>query len=203
MQKLPPLITLEPPPPPQRQRLDTYGSFELIGVSEAPGVPELRENHFNLNTIEIEDLQADDFARNFNSPLTDLNDPMIVHVHPFKPPVIGVPVGRIMSTIGESSFTSTLATLAEGVLPPPVGAPRSSIPSTPLTPVIRVVQPLAPTSLAGASGGMVTGIPSVPTVPTSFAHTAQRFSLEWGAHSPIHSIHRPNTLICRGAVWKH
>ena len=83
------------------------GSFEPIGVNEVLGEPKLRENHFNLNTIEIEYLQVDEFARNFNSPLTDLNDHLIVQVHPFNPPVIGVPVGRIMSTTGESSFTST------------------------------------------------------------------------------------------------
>ena len=56
LQKLPLLITLEPPPPPQRQRLDTDGSFEPIGVSEVSGELELRENRFNLNTVEIEDL---------------------------------------------------------------------------------------------------------------------------------------------------
>ena len=82
-QNLPPLITLEPPPPPQRRRLDTNGSFEPIGVSEVPGEPELRENYFDLTTVEIEDLQADKFARNFNSPLTDLNDLVIVKVLPF------------------------------------------------------------------------------------------------------------------------
>ena len=99
--------------------MDTDDSFEPIGLSEVLGEPELRENHFKLKTVEIEDLQADEFSRNFNSPLTDLNDPVIVQVRPFDPPVInGVPVGRIMSTIGESSFTSTSATLAEGVLPP-------------------------------------------------------------------------------------
>ena len=85
MQNLPPLITLEPPPPPQRRILDTDSSFELIGVNEVPGEQKLRENCFNLNTVEIEDLQDDEFARNFNSPLTDLNDPMIVQVHPQGP----------------------------------------------------------------------------------------------------------------------
>ena len=78
LQNIPPIITLEPPPPPQRRILDTDGSFEPIEVSEVPSEPELRENRFNLKTIEIEYLQANDFVRNFNSPLTDLNDPMIV-----------------------------------------------------------------------------------------------------------------------------
>ena len=78
LQNLPLLITLEPPPPPQRPRLDIDGSFELIGVIEVPGERELGENHFNLNTVEIEYLQADEFAGNFNSPLTDLNDLVVV-----------------------------------------------------------------------------------------------------------------------------
>ena len=98
LQNLPPLITLEPPPPPKRQRLDTDGSFEPIGVSEVSGEPELRENRFDFNTVEIEYLQANEFARNFNTPLTDLNDLVIIQVHPFGPPMIGVAVGRIMST---------------------------------------------------------------------------------------------------------
>ena len=78
MQNLPLLITLEPPPPPQRRRLDTDDSFEPIGVSEVPGEPELRTDQFDLTKVEIEDLQADKFARNFNPPLTDLSDPMII-----------------------------------------------------------------------------------------------------------------------------
>ena len=93
LENLPPLITLEPPPPPQRRRLDTDDSFEPIGVSEVPGEPELRENYFDFNTIEIEDLEADDFGRNFNTPLTDLNDPVIVQVRPFDSPILGVPMG--------------------------------------------------------------------------------------------------------------
>ena len=164
---------MEPPPPPQRQRLDTDGSFEPIGVSEVPGEPELRTDQFDLTAVEIEDLQADEFARNFNSPLTDLNDPMITQVHSFNSPVIGVPLCRLMSTAGESSSTSTSATSAEGVPPPSVGAPRTTIPTTPLTPASRVLQPQAPTNLAGTSGGVDTRITNVTSIPTSFAHTAQ------------------------------
>ena len=57
--------------------MDTDGSFEPIGVSGVSGEPELRENCLNLNTVEIEDLQANEFARNFNTPLIDLNDLVI------------------------------------------------------------------------------------------------------------------------------
>ena len=58
--------------------MDTDGSFEPIGVSEVLGELELRTYRFDLNIVEIEDMQNDEFARKFNSPLTDLNDPMIV-----------------------------------------------------------------------------------------------------------------------------
>ena len=78
LQNLPPFIIVEPPSPPQRQRLDTDDSFEPVGISEVPGEPELRTDQFDLTIVDIEDLQADEYARNFNSPLTDLNDTMIV-----------------------------------------------------------------------------------------------------------------------------
>ena len=94
---------------------------------------------------------------------------MIVQVRPFDSPVLGVPVGRIMSSMGESYFVFTSALPAEGVLPPPVSAPISSIPSTPLTPASRVVQQPVHSNLAGTSGDMVAGIPSIPIVPSSFA----------------------------------
>ena len=94
------------------------GSFEPIGVSEVSGEPELRTDQFDLTTIEIEDFSDDEFAMNFNSPLTDLNDHVIIQVHPFNSPVIGVPMGRLMSNVGESSSTSTSVILTEGVSPP-------------------------------------------------------------------------------------
>ena len=118
------------------------GSFEPVGVSEVLGEPELIANRFNLDIVEIQDLQTEKFVRNFNTPLTDLNDHVIVQVRRFDSPILGVPVGRIMSSAEESPFVFTLVVPVEGVLPPPISAPRSSIPSTPLTPASRVVQPL-------------------------------------------------------------
>ena len=103
--------------------------------------------------------------------MIDLNDPVIVYVRPFDSLVLGVPVGRIMSSAEESSFVLTSAVPAEGVLPPPVSAPRSSIPSIPLTPARRVVQPPVHSNIGGTSGDMVTGIPSIPTIPSSFPYT--------------------------------
>ena len=104
LQNLPLFTTVEPPPPPQRQRLEIDGSFEPIGISEVSSEPKLRTNHVYTTIVEIEELQADKFTRNFNSPLTDLNDPVIVQVCPFNSPVIGVPVSRLMSSARESPY---------------------------------------------------------------------------------------------------
>ena len=79
--------------------MDTDGSFESVGISEVLGEPKLIANHFDLDIVEIEELQNDEFVRNFNTPLNDLNDPVIVQVRPFDSPVLGVPVGRIMSSM--------------------------------------------------------------------------------------------------------
>ena len=98
MRNLPPLTPLEPPPLPQRWRLSTGGSFEPVGVSEVLGEMELIANRFEFDTVNIEELQTDKFARNYNTPLTDLNDPVIVQVRPFDSPVLGVPLGRVMSS---------------------------------------------------------------------------------------------------------
>ena len=109
---------------------------------------ELRTNEVDTTAIEIEDLQVDKFARNFNSPLTDLNDPVITQVLPFNSPVIVVPMSRIMASAGESPSIPISAILAERVPPPPVGTPRTNIHDTPLTPASWVVQP--PTSMNAA-----------------------------------------------------
>ena len=54
LKNLPSLITLDPPPPPQRQRLDIDSSFEPVGISEVLGEPELRTNQVDTTMEEIE-----------------------------------------------------------------------------------------------------------------------------------------------------
>ena len=80
---------------------------------------------------------------------------MIVQVIPFSSPVVGVPLSRVMSSAEEIYFVFTSTLLVEGVLPPPVSTPRSSLPSTPLTPASRVVQPPVHSNIGGISGDMV------------------------------------------------
>ena len=56
LQNLPPAFTIEPPPPPQRWRLDIDGSFEPTGVSKVLGELELRLTQEETPIVEIEDL---------------------------------------------------------------------------------------------------------------------------------------------------
>ena len=88
---------MEPPLPPQRQRLDIDDSLESVGISEVPGELELKTNEVDTTVVNIEDLQDHEFARNFNSPLTDLNDPVIVQILPFESLVICVLTRRLMA----------------------------------------------------------------------------------------------------------
>ena len=172
LQNLPPNTIVEPSPPPQRQRLDTDSSFEPVGISEVIGEPKLRTNQVDTTTVEIEELQAGEFAINFNSPLTDLNDPIIIQVLPFDSPMNGFPMSRIMASSGEGPSTPILAISTEGVPTPPVGTPKANIPATPLTPVGWVVQPLVSTNVVRPYCGVVTRIPSAPFSSPSFTHTA-------------------------------
>ena len=77
MGNLPLLVTVEPPLPHQRWRLELNDFFKPVRISEVLGKIELRTNQVDTTIVEIEYLQTDEFARNFNSPLTDLNDPVI------------------------------------------------------------------------------------------------------------------------------
>ena len=87
--------------------MDTDSSFELIRVSEVSSEPELRTNRVDTTRVEIEDLQANEFAINFKSLLTDLKNPMIIQVRPLNSPAIGVPMRKRMASAREIPSTST------------------------------------------------------------------------------------------------
>ena len=117
-------------------------------------------------------MQVDEFARKFNSPLTDLNYPVIVQVLPFSSLGSGVPLSQFMSRSGEGMSTPTSAILASGVSPPPVSAPKPSASIAPLSPSARVVQPSTPSNVVDPSSGMVTRIPSAHFASPSFMQSA-------------------------------
>ena len=50
LQNLPPSVTVDPPPPHQKRRLDTDGSFKQVHVSEVPSEPTLMIDVSRKNT---------------------------------------------------------------------------------------------------------------------------------------------------------
>ena len=64
LQRLPLLSTMDLQPQPRRRRLNTNDSFESTDVSESLGEPKLRYTQIDTFSVEIEDLQAEEFARN-------------------------------------------------------------------------------------------------------------------------------------------
>ena len=122
--------------------------------------------HGNLNLdihtypllVEIEDLQVKEFARNYNSPLTNLRDLFLVQVRLFGPPRIGVSLSFVISIsregLGDIS-TPNSAMVSIGVSPSPVSGPWMNASTTPVvslyfnsstlvSPSARVANPSTP-----------------------------------------------------------
>ena len=99
------------------------GSFESTGVSESPGELELRYTRPDIPLVEVEYLQFEEFSRNFNTPLTDIGDSILVQIRPLSQSRIGVPIGFVIENLGEGSrdmYTPTSTMLFRGVSPPHV-----------------------------------------------------------------------------------
>ena len=118
-------------------------------------------------------MQDDEFARNNNTPLTDLNDPVIGQVLHFSSPVSSVSLILDMSSSGEGMPTPTSAMMVSRVSPPSMSALRPSSSAAPLSPSAQLVNPSTPSYITGHSNGVVTGIPSAPYTSSPFMHNAQ------------------------------
>ena len=76
--------------------------------------------------MEIEYLQAQEFARNYNSPLIYLRDLVLVQVRQLGAVGIGVPLSYLISSLGEGLEdmpTPTSSMLESGASPSLVNAP--------------------------------------------------------------------------------
>jgi hypothetical protein len=80
LQGLPP-VTLEPPPPPLRHRLDQEGSFEATGPQETVPEPTPREYFPAPEESTISDLEVEGF-RPTNPLITDLSTPLLIQIVP-------------------------------------------------------------------------------------------------------------------------
>ena len=148
-------------------------SFEPIGVSEVLGEPELRHTQVEVPPIEIEYLQAYEFARDYNTSLTNLSDPVLIQLHPFSLLVYGVSLSLDMSSAEEGMSTPTSAMMVSRVSPPSVSAPRRSAFVALLLTSALVFNPSTPSNIIGKSSGVVTRIPNVPYTSSPFMQNSQ------------------------------
>jgi hypothetical protein len=74
-------VTLEPPPPPLRQRLDQEGSFEATGPQETVPEPAPRGDFLAPEESIISDLETEGF-RPTNPLITDLSAPILIQIVP-------------------------------------------------------------------------------------------------------------------------
>jgi hypothetical protein len=107
---LPP-ITLEPPPPPLRRKLDQQGSFEATGSQET-----VLDQHPEEPTIS--DLGAEDLGPP-ETPTTDISVPIIIHIYPYRRQTVSHAVMEtsVATSSGNSSIPTTVVTT--GGVPPP------------------------------------------------------------------------------------
>jgi hypothetical protein len=75
------LVTLEPPPPLLRQRLDQQGSFEATGLQETMPKPFPRGEHLNPEEPTISKLGAEALVP-LNPPINDLSVPLLIQDSP-------------------------------------------------------------------------------------------------------------------------
>jgi hypothetical protein len=131
------LITLEPPPPPLRRRLDQEGSFEMNGPQESVPEPALRGYFSTLKEPTISYLQAE-ALRIANPPITNLSTPILIHIVP--PEVTPSKCQLILQVLMEendansfeSPHTLIMTTIAGGILPPlPPSLVKNTVVSTP------------------------------------------------------------------------
>jgi hypothetical protein len=120
---LPP-VTLEPPSPPLRRKLDHQGSFEATGSQEI--VPEQHlEESTNL------DLGAKDFSL-VETSTTDLSAPTIILVHPYECQTVSRAAmeTNVVTPSGNSSIPTMVVTTGEFPPPNPPSLVRATMVST-------------------------------------------------------------------------
>jgi hypothetical protein len=107
---LPP-VTLEPPPPPLRRKLDQQGSFEATGSQEI--VPDQHPEE-----LTVLDLGVKHFGL-VETSTTDLSAPTIVLIHPYECQTVSHTAmeTNVVTPSGNSSIPTTVVTT--GVSPPP------------------------------------------------------------------------------------
>jgi hypothetical protein len=148
------LVTLEPPPPPLRRKLDQQGSFEAIGSQEI-----MPDQHPEESTI------LDIGAKNFGlveTSTTDLSTPTIIPIHRYE-----------CQTMSHATMETNVVTPSENSsIPTTVVTTREFPPPNPPSPVRATMVSTASTSHSGLIPYFATATtpftPSVTDPPFSY-----------------------------------
>jgi hypothetical protein len=179
-----PPVTLEPPPPPLRQKLDQQGSFEVTGSQEI--VP---DQHPEESTIL--DLGAKAFGL-VETSTTDLSAPTIVLIHPYECQTVSHATmeTNVVTPSGNSSIPTTVVTTGDFPPPNPLSPVRATMVSTTYTSHGGLIPSLAVTTTPftpSAIGPPFSyGMPSSSTSPVLSYSTSQTSGLgEGSSNTPL------------------
>jgi hypothetical protein len=141
-----PLVTLEPPPPPLRRKLDQQGSFEVIGLQTI--VPEQPSKESTISNLEATTLGS------VKTSTTDLLTPFIVPIQFHKRQIVPhTAMETYVVTFSEnSSIPTTVVTTGES---------SPNLPSS----VQATMVPTATTSHSGLNPSLV--VATAPLTPSA------------------------------------
>jgi hypothetical protein len=172
-------VTLEPPPPPLRRKLDQQGSFEATGSQEI--VP---DQHPEESTIL--DLGAKAFGL-VETSTTDLSAPTIVPIHPYECQTVSHAAmeTNVVTPSGNSSIPTTVVTTGEFPPPNPPSPVRATMVSTTSTSHSGLIPSLAvattPFTPSATGPPFSYGMPSSGTSPVLSYSTSQTSGLGAGS----------------------
>jgi hypothetical protein len=144
-------VTLEPPSPPLRRRLDQQGSFEATGSQEI--VPNQHPEETTILEFGAKDLVPPE------TPTTNILAPIILPIHPYECQIVSHAAmeTNVVTPYGNSSIPTMLVTTRE--FPPP--NPPSSVQATMVSTTSTLHSGLIP-SMAAA----ITPFPPSATDPS-------------------------------------
>jgi hypothetical protein len=172
-------ITLEPPLPPLRQKLDQQGSFEATGSQEI--VPDQHPKESN-----VLDPGAKDFGL-VETSTTDISAPTIVLIHPYECQTVSHATmeTNVVTPFGNSSIPTMVVTTGEFPPPIPPSPVQSTMVSTTSTshsgPILSLAAATTPFTPSVTSPFFSYGMPSSGTSFVLSYSTSQTSSLGVGS----------------------
>jgi hypothetical protein len=169
-------ITLEPPPPPLRRKLDQQGSFETTRSIET--VPDQHPEESTILDFGVKDLGPPETLT------TDLSAPIIVPIHPYECQTMSHTEmeTNVVTPSGNSSIPTTIVTTGEFSPPNPPSLVQATMVSTNSTSHSGLIPSLAaaktPLQPSATGPPFSYGMPSSGTSPV-LSYSTSKTSGMW------------------------